>query len=99
MKAWLKEKRSIEAVLNADPYEFIDAFGFPGYRAISIQKEISHIATSNMKEEVKVAKEKRIPLDIPGFIVVGKTRSNQQVEELGLVPNRAGYRLYKTNRH
>lgn len=62
MKAWIKEKKGIQGVLNAEPYEFIEAFGFPGYRAISIQKEINHIATSNLKEEVRTAKEKRIPL-------------------------------------
>lgn len=38
MKAWLKEKGGIEGVKNAKPYEFIDAFGLPGYRALSIKK-------------------------------------------------------------
>lgn len=31
--------------------------------------------------------------------MVGKTRNNRQVEDLGLVPNRAGYRVYKTSRY
>jgi hypothetical protein len=56
MKAWLKEKRSISGIINAEPYEFIEAFGFPGYRAIAIQKEINKIATSNIAPEIKQAK-------------------------------------------
>lgn len=47
MKAWIKEKGSIKAVFEAEPYEFIDAFGFPGYRAISIQKEIQYLNTTS----------------------------------------------------
>lgn len=98
MKAWIKEKGSIKAVLEAEPYEFIDAFGFPGYRAISIHKEIDYLTTtSRLDEKIKIAKEKRIPLDIPGYVIVGKTRNNPQVEKIGLVPNRAGYRILKTN--
>jgi hypothetical protein len=46
--------------------------------------------------ESKEAKEKRIPLDIPGFIIVGKTRNNEEVRKMGLVPNRAGYRMTRT---
>ena len=38
MKAWLKEKRGILGVIRAQPYEFIEAFGLPGYRALSIKK-------------------------------------------------------------
>jgi hypothetical protein len=38
MKAWIKEKKSVKAVQDAEPYEFIDAFGMSGYKAISIQK-------------------------------------------------------------
>lgn len=96
MKAWLKEKKTIQAMIHAEPYEFINAFGFPGYRAISIKKEMEHIAVSSLKSESKMNKEQRIPLDIPGFIVVGKTRNNPKVKELGLVPNRAGYRIVPT---
>ena len=97
MKAWLKEKKTVSALVSAEPYEFIEAFGFPGYRAIAIQKEINHIAVSSLADKTKEQKEKRIPLDIPGFIVVGKTRNMEQVEDLGLIPNRAGYRLHKTH--
>lgn len=38
MKAWIKEKRGIQGVIKAEPYEFIEAFGLPGYRALSIKK-------------------------------------------------------------
>lgn len=79
MKAWLKEKGSIRGILNAEPYEFIEAFGFPGYRAISIAKEIKHIAASRISEEVKKKKEERLMMDNPAYIVVGKTRSNPKI--------------------
>jgi hypothetical protein len=38
MKAWIKEKGSLEAVLAAQPFEFIEAFGPPGYRALVLKK-------------------------------------------------------------
>jgi hypothetical protein len=38
MKAWIKEKGSLEAVIDSQPFEFIEAFGLPGYRALSIKK-------------------------------------------------------------
>jgi len=79
MKAWLKEKRSITGVINAEPYEFIEAFGFPGYKTIALQKDVGHIAKSKIKAETKKLKESRIPLDTPGYIVVGKTRNNEQI--------------------
>lgn len=79
MKAWLKEKRGIEGVVKAEPYEFIEAFGLPGYRAISIKKELNHLRMSKVPEEVKALKEKRIKLNEPGFITVGKTRDNEKV--------------------
>ena len=63
MKAWLKEKRGIEGVLKAEPYEFIEAFGLPGYRAISIKKELNFLRVSKAAEEVKSIKEKRIKLN------------------------------------
>jgi len=48
MKAWIKEKGGIEAVERAEPYEFIEAFGLPGYRALSIKKEVDHLHHSNI---------------------------------------------------
>lgn len=96
MKAWLKEKKTISALMESPPYEFIEAFGFPGYRALAVQKEMNNLSVSHLKAETKAIREKRIPLDIPGYIVVGKTRASKQVEDLGLVPNRAGYRICKT---
>jgi hypothetical protein len=51
MKAWLKEKQGIEGVIRAQPYEFIEAFGLPGYRAMSIKKEITFISHSKISEE------------------------------------------------
>jgi hypothetical protein len=93
MKAWLKEKRSIEGVVRAQPYEFIEAFGLPGYRALSIKKEMNFLRVSKISEEIKAQKEKRIKLNEPGFITVGKTRDNEKVRSLGLKKNRAGYKI------
>ena len=80
MKAWLKEKKSIEAVLKAKPYEFIDAFGLPGYRALSIKKEIISLQLSKLPESVKEVKEKKIHFNEEGFITVGKTRNSDRVK-------------------
>ena len=52
MKAWIKEKGSIEAVEKAEPYEFIEAFGFSGYRALSIKKEVEHLHHSKISHTV-----------------------------------------------
>lgn len=93
MKAWLKEKKGIDGVRKAEPYEFIEAFGLPGYRALSIKKEVNFLRVSKMSEELKAQKEKRIKLNEPGFITVGKTRDNERVRELGLKQNRAGYKI------
>lgn len=48
MKAWIKEKGSIKAVEEAEPYEFIEAFGVAGYRALSIKKEVEHVHKSRL---------------------------------------------------
>jgi hypothetical protein len=93
MKAWLKEKRGILGVIRAQPYEFIEAFGLPGYRALSIKKELNFLKVSKVPEEIKALKEKRIRLNEPGFITVGKTRDTEKVRELGLKRNRAGYKI------
>eukprot|EP00919_Chromeraceae_sp_WS-2016_P070359 GHVR01166812.1.p2 GENE.GHVR01166812.1~~GHVR01166812.1.p2 ORF type:complete len:103 (-),score=3.89 GHVR01166812.1:1383-1691(-) len=38
MKIWLKEKRGFQGVENSRPFEFIEAFGMPGYRVFSFNK-------------------------------------------------------------
>ncbi len=51
MKAWIKEKKGVEGVIRAQPYEFIEAFGLPGYRAMSIKKEAQFIENSKFTED------------------------------------------------
>lgn len=48
MKAWIKEKKSIRAVLEAGPFEFLEAFGMPGYRTLSLKKEMKFLVTSHI---------------------------------------------------
>ena len=67
MKAWMKE--------NAKPYEFIEAFGSTGYKAVSIKKEVDYLRKSKFAEsEVAKLESKRTKLNVPGFITAGKTR-------------------------
>lgn len=75
MKAWMKEKGGIKGVENAQPYEFIEAFGSTGYKAVSIKKEVDYLRKSKFAEsQVAKLERKRTKLNVPGFITVGKTR-------------------------
>ncbi len=69
----------------------------PGYKAISIQKEISHLLVSNKSDKAKEEEEKRIPLNNPDFLIVGKSRCHESVQKLGLVPHQAAYRILPSN--
>ena len=51
MKAWLKEKKGMEGVMNAKPFEFINCFGLPGYKATAIMKEVNFLTNSTIAEK------------------------------------------------
>lgn len=90
----MKEKGGIKGVENAKPYEFIEAFGSTGYKAVSIKKEVDYLRKSKFAEsQVAKLERKRTKLNVPGFITVGKTRDNEQVKKMGLRRNRAGYQI------
>ena len=38
MKAWIKEKDGLVNVTNAEPFEFLDAFGEPHYSLKNMKK-------------------------------------------------------------
>jgi hypothetical protein len=40
---------------------------------------LNYLRVSKAPEEIKALKEKRIKLNEPGFITVGKTRDNEKV--------------------
>ena len=39
--------------MNAEPFEFINCFGLPGYRALAIVKEVSFLRNSKISESAK----------------------------------------------
>jgi hypothetical protein len=79
LKAWIKEKGGIGGVLHAQPYEFLYAFGLPGYSVKNIQKELEFLKRENSELDLKRKKEEKLPLNKPDFNIFGKTRSDTKV--------------------
>ena len=54
VKAWIKENRgSIKEALNAPIYDFVDAFGMPGFALKYLSKEYDGISNGNKSEKGK----------------------------------------------
>ena len=43
MKAWIKEKGGLGGLMQAEPGEFLYAFGLPGYSVKNIRKELEFL--------------------------------------------------------
>lgn len=43
LKIWLKEKSTMGEVNQADPFEFLDAFGLPSYSGYNFKKEHNYL--------------------------------------------------------
>ena len=91
LKAWIKEKGSLDNVIRAEPFEFIHAFGLPAYKVSNFKKELDFIENERITGEEREKKLGNLRLNRDNVIIIGKTRDSSKVPEMGLPRNRAAF--------
>lgn len=79
LKAWIKEKGSLENVMKAEPFEFIHAFGLPAYKVSNFKKEIEFINNERITSEDKRKKFQELRLYRDNLLILAKSRDSQKL--------------------
>lgn len=93
MKAWFKEKGGVHSAHNAEPFEFLRAFGMPGYRVIQYKRDFEFFRDERVSKEMREDRVSKVSLRRPNISIIAKTKNSSKIRDIGLIPNTLGYRI------